>query len=205
MQLHRRFFHERIPFSAIGNMDETLRWLDMPGETTVEHVDARSVPLRTTGHEKSLFTVVLASVADRWKLKPFIVLRDDHVRPIRELTWISGVVVVYSQNGWMDEQLTKDWVIHVWGSLAFTSKFSCGMALPCYGQHHLSSSIAPTVSSASPLLASRSNFNQPTSRGILHSRSLNENCMMSEWQQERSLSHRLGTCMHQASHLLSSG
>ena len=34
MHLRRRLFHERIPISAIGNMDETPCCLDMPGETT---------------------------------------------------------------------------------------------------------------------------------------------------------------------------
>ena len=53
--------------------------IDMPGETTVEHVGTRSVPLRTTGHEKSRFTVVLAAMADGRKLKPFVVLKG--VRP----------------------------------------------------------------------------------------------------------------------------
>ena len=79
-----------ISILAIGNMDETPCWLDMPGETTVEHVGTRSVPLRTTGNEKSRFTVVLFAMAVGRKLKPFIVLKG--VRPIAELDQISGVV-----------------------------------------------------------------------------------------------------------------
>ena len=55
----------------------------MPGEMTVERVGTRSVPLRTTGHEKSRFTVVLGAMADGWKLKPFVVVKG--VRPIPEL------------------------------------------------------------------------------------------------------------------------
>ena len=83
MHLHRRLFHANIPISAIGNMGKTPCWLYMPGETTVEHVGARSVPMRTTGNEKSRFTVVLAVMADGRKLKPFVVLKG--VRPIAEL------------------------------------------------------------------------------------------------------------------------
>ena len=100
-------------------MDETLPcWLDMPGEMAVEHLGARSAPLRTTGHEKSCFTDVLDSMADGWKLnKPFVVLRG--VCPIPEPIRISGVVVAYSQNGWLNEQLTKDWVMCVWDLFSF--------------------------------------------------------------------------------------
>ena len=130
MHLHRRLFHERIPISAIGNMDETPCCLDMPGETTVEHVGARSVPLRTTGHEKSRFTVVLAAMADGRKLKPFVVLKG--VRPIAELARISGVVVAYSRNGWMNEQLKKDWVMRVWGSFSFGKRILVWDAYRCH-------------------------------------------------------------------------
>ncbi len=73
--------------------------LDMPGETTVTHIGERSVPVRTTGHEKNRFTVVLAAMADGRKLKPYVVFKG--VRPIAELNKVSGVVVALSKNGWM--------------------------------------------------------------------------------------------------------
>ena len=75
MHLHRRLFRKSIPISVIGNIDETSCWLDMPGEMTVKHVGTRFVPLRTTGNEKSGFTVVVAVMVDGWKLKPFIFLK----------------------------------------------------------------------------------------------------------------------------------
>ena len=112
----------------------------MPGETTVEHVGARSVPLRTTGNEKSRFTVVLAATADGRKLKPYVVLKG--ACPIAELARISGVVVEYSRNGWMNEQLTIDWVMCVWGSFKLWQANSCVhgcVQMPHYGQcqvHH---------------------------------------------------------------------
>ena len=60
--------------------------------------------MRTTGHDKNQFTVFLT---DGRKLKPYVVLG---VGPIPELQKVSGVVVVLSRNGWMNEELTKDWV-----------------------------------------------------------------------------------------------
>ena len=98
-------------------MDETPLWLDIPGETTVTHTGERSVPVRTTGHEKNRFTVVLAAMADGRKLKPYVVFKG--VRPIPELNKVSGVVVALSNNGWMNKKLTKDWVLRCWGRLNF--------------------------------------------------------------------------------------
>ena len=50
--------------SDIANMDETAIWADMPGETTVTTKGVRSVPMFSTGHEKSRVTVCLAAFAD---------------------------------------------------------------------------------------------------------------------------------------------
>ena len=113
----RKLRHSKnYPLSFIGNMDETPLWLDMPGETTITRPGERSVPLRTTGHEKGRLTVVLFAMADGKKLKPYVVFKG--VRAIPELN-TTGVVVALSKNGWMNEELTKDWVKRVWGSLNF--------------------------------------------------------------------------------------
>ena len=61
MHIRRILLREEIPLSAIENMDETLCQMDMPGETTVERVGVRSVPLRTTGHEKARSRSALAA------------------------------------------------------------------------------------------------------------------------------------------------
>ncbi len=101
-------------------MDETPLWLDMPGDTTVSRVGERSISIRTTGHDKGRFTVVLAAMADWRKLKPFVVFKG--VRIIPELTRVRGVVVVLSRNGWMNEALTIQWVDSVWGNFSFNSR-----------------------------------------------------------------------------------
>ena len=103
--------------ASIGNMDETPLWLDVPGDTTVARVGDRSVSVRTTGHDKGCFTVILAAMADGRKLKPFVVFEG--VRPIAELSKVTGVVVCLSRNGWMNEAITMKWVDSVWGRLSF--------------------------------------------------------------------------------------
>ena len=60
--------------------DETPLWADMTGETTAEHVGAMSIKLRSTGHENVRFTVVLAAMADKRNLKPYIVYKGEFVR-----------------------------------------------------------------------------------------------------------------------------
>lgn len=58
-------------------MDETAVWLDMTADTTVEKVGVKSVPLKTTGHEKNRITVVLAAKASGRKLKPMMVFKGE--------------------------------------------------------------------------------------------------------------------------------
>lgn len=101
----------KYSLSNIGNMDETPLWLDMLEETTVTRTGERTISIRTTGHDKGRFTVILAAMADGRKLKPYIVFKSVH--PVAALTEISGVVVAFSKNGWMNEALTTDWVASV--------------------------------------------------------------------------------------------
>ena len=111
-------------------MDETPLWFDMPGETTVTHMGDRSVPVRSTGHDKGRFTVVLAAMADGRKLNPFIVFKG--VRPIAELDREPGVIVAYSRNGWMNEEITNDWVKRGWGTLNFGRRLLVWDAYKCH-------------------------------------------------------------------------
>ncbi len=57
----------------MGNMDETPMFFDMPGVKTVSVIGEKTVFVRTTGHEKTHFTVVVCCLADGTKLAPMIV------------------------------------------------------------------------------------------------------------------------------------
>ena len=127
----RKLRHQKqYPLSHIGNMDETPVWFDMPGETTITNTGQRSVPVCTTGHDKARFTVVLSAMADGRKLKPFVVFKG--IRPIAELERVSGVIVAYSKNGWMNESLTIDWVKRGWGTLNFGRRLLVWDAYRCH-------------------------------------------------------------------------
>ena len=58
----------------IVNMDETPIWADMPSETTVDQRGLKTVPIKSTLHEKQRITVCLAIKADGSEMKPFVVI-----------------------------------------------------------------------------------------------------------------------------------
>ena len=56
--------------------------------------------------------------ADRTKLKSYIVIPAKKVK--KELEAIPGIVVAASPNGWMNEELTADWIEKIWTNFCFT-------------------------------------------------------------------------------------
>ena len=54
-------------------MDETTVWHEMMSNNTVTDKEAKSVVLKTTGHEKKKVTVTLAAKANGDKLKHSII------------------------------------------------------------------------------------------------------------------------------------
>ena len=73
---------------------------DMPSTRTVNKKGEKSVMIKTTGHEKTHFTVVLACMADGGKL-PYMVIFKKKTPPKDKLP--SGVVIYQHPKGWMDE------------------------------------------------------------------------------------------------------
>ena len=77
----------------------------------------KSIPIKTTGHDKCRITVCLAAKANGIKLPPFIVFKGK--RRVHDLEAIEGVICVMSENGWMNEKLIHEWLRTTWGELAF--------------------------------------------------------------------------------------
>ena len=142
--LHLRHLMIKSSFSEqnIIAMDETACWMDIPSETTVTFSGSRSVPLKTTGNEKNHFTVVLSAKADGTKLKPFIVFKGKGTRLIRELEKISGVVVRFSGNGWMNDSVTVNYLQSIIGSLSFGQRLLVWDSYKC----HISETVKAEVS-----------------------------------------------------------
>ena len=70
--MHLQKKHQYQP-ADIFAMDETACWMDMPSDTTVAPLGAHSIPIKTTGHTKDHYTVILTARADGTKLKLYIV------------------------------------------------------------------------------------------------------------------------------------
>ena len=106
---HRFIIRQRQRFgydlSFIGNMDETPVWFDMPGAKTVHNRGEKTILVKTTGHEKSRFTVVLACLANGVRLKPMVIFKRK-TQPKRKFP--AGVVAHNQPKDWMDESGSVD-------------------------------------------------------------------------------------------------
>ena len=182
---------------CIGNMDETPLWLDMPGETTISRVAERSVSVRTTGHDKSRFTVILAAMTDGRKLKPFIVFKG--VCTIPELSRVPNVVVALSWNGRMNEALT---IQTLWGRLSFQRRLLVWDAYRCHMTEKVRDHVQRHTKSDTcciPLV------NCNLSMFLSHSRLPIMSFITHRWPQGRSLSLQLAIRGHQIRFFASSG
>lgn len=93
--------------SHIVNMDEVPLTFDIPMSKSVAQKGAKAVTVRTTGHEKSHFTVVLACCADGTKLPPMLIFKR---KTMPKESFPPGVVVKTNEKGWMDEQMMGVWL-----------------------------------------------------------------------------------------------
>jgi len=100
--------------SQIGNMDETPMSFDLPRNRTVDKVGAKTVQVRTTGHERTNFTLVLACMADGTKLKPMVIFKRKTIPKGEKIP--SGLIVHCHPKGWMDEAGVLLWLNKVWDS-----------------------------------------------------------------------------------------
>ncbi|KAG7166842.1 Pogo transposable element-like 84 [Homarus americanus] len=72
---------------------------------------AKTVTVKTCGHEKTHYTVVLACCADGTKLPPLLILKRKTL-PKERIP--NGVYVHVHPKGWMDEGGVKVWINKVW-------------------------------------------------------------------------------------------
>ena len=112
----RQFVSQRkdelsIQADRIFSIDEVPMSFDAPYSRTVDTTRAESIPVSTTGHEKTGFTVVLACSESRKKLKPMVIFKRKTM-PKENLP--AGVVVHCHNKGWMDRDGMAVWGEKVW-------------------------------------------------------------------------------------------
>jgi len=102
----------RPPLCMIGNADQTPLTFDLPSDFTVNEKGASTISIKTTGHEKNRFTVMLACMSDGTKLPPYVIFKRKTLP--KGIPFPSDIIVRAQTKGWMDRALMKDWVNVVW-------------------------------------------------------------------------------------------
>ena len=133
LQVRRQRNRHSYSHSDIIAMDETAVWQVMLSSTTVDNVGEKSIRLKTTGHEKSKVSVCLTAKADGTKLKPFIVFPGAK-RETKQLNeeYKNKCYVASSVNGWMNEDLTREWVQRVLGKFSFARRMLAWDSFKCH-------------------------------------------------------------------------
>ena len=104
-------------------MEETSFWNDMVSNTTIKKQGAKSVCLKTIGHEKYMVSVCLATETNGTKLKPFVVFRAaKRESKSFDEEFKSRCVVKSSGNAWINEGITTIWVKRVLGAFFFNRR-----------------------------------------------------------------------------------
>ncbi|CAL4062438.1 unnamed protein product, partial [Meganyctiphanes norvegica] len=115
IEFHRYVINARqkitYELSQIANMDEVPLTFDVPSNKTVDSKGVHSVTVKTTGHEKTHYTVVLTCCADGTKLLPMVIFKR---KTMPKEVIPNGVVVHVQEKGWMDENGIKLWIDKVW-------------------------------------------------------------------------------------------
>ena len=81
-------------------MDETPVTFDLPSSYTLEKRGSSTVTIKTTGHERSTFTVVLGCMADGSKLPPVVIFK---LKNVPRETFPDGIFVRTNGKGWVNE------------------------------------------------------------------------------------------------------
>lgn len=72
IKMHQKNFYQ---VGQIGNMDDVLMCFYMPPDCIVNKTGEKTVQIKTLGHKKSLFTIVLSCCADGTKLHPQVIFK----------------------------------------------------------------------------------------------------------------------------------
>jgi hypothetical protein len=97
----------RFELRQIGNMDGVPLTFDIPSNKTVDMEGAKSIAIKTSGHKKTHFTVVLACCADGTQLPPLLISKRK-MMPSYKIS--EGIFVHIDAKGWMDESSMKLWL-----------------------------------------------------------------------------------------------
>lgn len=102
---------KNIQPNHITNMDEVPLTFDIPVNHTVARKGTSTVLIRSTGHEKSSFTVVLGCHGNGQKLSPMVIFKR---KTLPKEKFPAGVIIKANEKGWMDEEKMREWLREVY-------------------------------------------------------------------------------------------
>ena len=83
----------------LGNMDEVFLTFDVPSNKTMDVKGAKTIMIKTTGNEKTRYTVVLACCADGTKLPPLLFFKR---KTLPKDVIPHGIYIHVHSKGWVD-------------------------------------------------------------------------------------------------------
>ena len=92
-------------------MDEVPLTFDVPSNKTVDVKGAKKVMIKTSGNEKTRYTVVLACCADGTNLPPLLIFKR---KTLPKDVIPHGIYVHVHFKGWMDGERMKLWLEKLW-------------------------------------------------------------------------------------------
>lgn len=142
LRIRRLRLQNNYSMNNIYAMDKTPVWLDMVSSTTIESTGSKTVTLKSTGHEKNWVSVCLTAKANSEKLKPFIVFKGAKRKVEKLNKEFSGKCVFASSvNGWMDTELTSEWIDKVLGTFSFGKHLLAWDTYSCHIEDSASKSL----------------------------------------------------------------
>ena len=94
----------------LGNMDEVPLRFDAPSNKTMDVKGAKTVMIRTSGNEKTRYTVVLAFCADGTKLPTLLIFKR---KTLPKDIIPHGIYVDVHSKGWMDGEAVADFQLQL--------------------------------------------------------------------------------------------
>ena len=89
------------PLNLIANLNETSLSFNLLSSTTLEVRRSKTISIRSTGHEKNCFTVILACIANGTKLEPVIIFK---LKNIPRETFPDEIKIRVNEKGWVNEE-----------------------------------------------------------------------------------------------------
>ena len=94
------------------NVDETSITRDTPPDTTIEFIGTKSIPIKTTGSQKTAYTVILAASYAGEKLPAVLIWPSKGKRNINS-PLPDNLYMEYREKSWVDKEIMLKWVSKV--------------------------------------------------------------------------------------------